>query len=119
MFLKKNFQEILEKERKLCDYLLKNLKKQKFLTLYSKDSAQNVISFNVKNMDSGEVANRLNEEFNICVRAGLHCAPLVHKKFKTQEEGMVRVSLDFFNTFDEIDYFVSALNQIFSDGTTV
>lgn len=111
-FLKENFSKTLEKERKINDFAYNLLKKLKFLTLFSKKTCKNVISFNVKNLDSGTVANLLNEKFNICVRAGLHCAPLVHKKNKTLKSGAVRVSLDFHNTHEEIEYLIEALNFI-------
>lgn len=111
-FLKENFSKIIEKEHKLSDFLYKNLKKVKNLVVFSKNTSLNVFSFNVKNLDSGTVANILNEKFNICVRAGLHCAPLIHKKNGTLDVGAVRVSLDFYNTIDEIEYLIYALNQI-------
>lgn len=111
-FLKENISKIIKKERKLSDFLYKKLKNLKFLTLFSKETSNNVFSFSVKNIDSGTVANLLNDEFNICVRAGLHCAPLVHKKNGTLDCGAVRVSVDFFNTFEEIEYLIFALNKI-------
>ena len=111
-FLKENFSKILEKERKLSEFLYKKLKNLKNLTIFSKNSSRNVFSFIVKNFDSGTVANILNEKFNICVRAGLHCAPLIHKKNKTLESGAVRISLDFYNTYEEIDYLIFALDKI-------
>ena len=111
-FLKENFLKILEKERKLSEFLYKKLKNLKNLTIFSKNSSKNVFSFNIKNFDSGTVANILNEKFNICVRAGLHCAPLIHKKNKTLESGAVRISLDFCNTYEEINYLIFALDKI-------
>ncbi|MBQ8615842.1 MAG: aminotransferase class V-fold PLP-dependent enzyme [Clostridia bacterium] len=111
-FLKQNFSKILEIERNLSENLYEKLKKLKFLTLFSKETSQNVFSFNIKNLDSGTVANLLNEKFKICVRAGLHCAPLIHKKNNTSDVGAVRVSLDFYNSQKEIDYLIYALTQI-------
>lgn len=111
-FLKNNFSKILEKEYNLSSFLYKKLKNLKFLTLFSTNSSKNVFSFNIKNVDSGTVANLLNEEFNICVRAGLHCAPLIHKKNKTQDSGAVRVSVDFYNSYEEIEYLIQALTKI-------
>ena len=57
------------------------------------------------------VADLLNEH-DICVRAGLHCAPLVHKKLGTLNRGAVRVSLDHFNTFEEVDKLIECLIDI-------
>lgn len=113
-FLSKNFEIILKKEQKLSKYLYFQLKKLKFLEIYSKETSQNVFSFNVKNCDSSFVANQLSEKYNICVRSGLHCAPLIHKKLNTINRGAVRVSIDFNNTFEEIDKLISALKEIAS-----
>lgn len=111
-FLSKNFSEIQKKEAKLTKYLISELKKLKFLTIYSKDDSKNVVSFNFKNCDSTTISNILNEKFGICVRSGLHCAPLAHKQLGTQDCGTVRVSLDFNNSISEIDKFVQALKTI-------
>lgn len=111
-FLKKNFLKIQKKEHDLSEYLYNSLKKLDFLEVYSKENSLNVFSFNVKNLDSSCVANILNEEYNICVRSGLHCAPLIHKKLKTQDVGAVRVSLDFNNTIEDIECLIFALKKI-------
>ena len=113
-FLTKNFEKIIKKEEKLSKYLYFSLKKLKFLEIYSKIDSVNVFSFNIKNMDSMQVANILNEKYGICVRSGLHCAPLIHKKLKTEEQGAVRVSLDFNNSYKEIDCLIYALKDIVS-----
>lgn len=112
-FLIKNFEKIKEYEENLIKYAYFKLKKLKFLKIYSNDKSKNIICFNVENSDSVEVANFLNDKFGICVRAGLHCAPLVHKKLGTLESGAVRVSLDFNNTIKEIDRLVFALNRFY------
>lgn len=112
-FLMKNFPKIIKKEEKLSNLLYFSLKKLKFLKIYSKNDSLNVFSFNVENLDCMTVSNILNEKFNICVRAGLHCAPLIHKKLGTENIGAVRVSLDCFNTEKEIKYLVFALKKIY------
>jgi len=114
-FLNKNFEKIIKIEQNLSKYLYKMLKKLNFLEIYSSEDSLNVVSFNIKNMDSIMVANVLNEDYNICVRAGLHCAPLIHKKLGTLERGAVRVSLDYNNTKEEIDYLIYALKNINRD----
>ena len=58
------------------------------------------------------VADILIEKYGVCVRAGLHCAPLVHKKLGTLKTGAVRASIDFNNTKHEIDYFARAIKEI-------
>lgn len=115
-FLNKNLELIIKKEEKLSKYLYKSLQKLKFLEIYSNETALNVFSFNIKNLDSNEVANILNEKYSIAVRSGLHCAPLIHKKLKTEKLGAVRVSIDYNNEFYEIDTLIKALNEIFNSG---
>ena len=111
-FLKENFSKILKKECVLSGFLHKKLKNIKNLVVFSNKCSKNVFAFNIKNLDSATVANILNEKFNICVRPGLHCSPLVHKKYHTIDQGMVRVSIDFNNSIEEIEYFIYAINQI-------
>ena len=111
-FLTKNFSKITKKERELSEILYKKLKNINNLSLLSPEHSLNVFSFNLKNLDSATLANILNDEFNLCVRAGLHCAPLIHKKLKTADVGAVRVSVDYFNNIEEINHLVFALNKI-------
>ena len=116
-YINKNFLKIIEKEEDLSKYLYHSLKKLNFLTIYSKFDTKNVVSFNMKNIDSSYLADVLNEKYSICVRAGLHCAPLIHKKLKTTKTGAVRVSIDFNNEYLEIDKLVLALKTIYSSLT--
>ena len=111
-FLNKNFKFILEKEHKLSKYLYNSLEKLKFLEMYSNVNSLNVFTFNIKGLDSSMVANVLNEKYKIAVRAGMHCAPLIHKKLGTEKFGAVRISLDYNNEFYEIDFLIKALKEI-------
>lgn len=104
---------IYDKENKLGNYFYKNLIDLPFVDCYFSDGDRNVFSFNIKNMDCSYVANKLDEDYSICVRSGLHCAPLTHKFLGTfSKGGTVRVSIDFFNSKAEIDRFVQALIEI-------
>lgn len=71
-----------------------------------------VISFNVSGMPPSEVSMRLDEEHGIMSRPGLHCAPAAHRTIGTMPEGTVRFSLGYFNTMDEVEYVVSAVEKI-------
>lgn len=111
-FVAEHKHEILKKEIELSSYFYNKLKSIKNITLYSTADSKNVFSFNVQNLDSNEVADILNEKYGVCVRAGLHCAPLAHKKLGTLKTGAVRASIDFNNTKHEIDYFANAVKEI-------
>lgn len=71
-----------------------------------------VVSLNIRDLDSSEVAFILNDEFGIYVRPGLHCAPLAHETIGTLEQGAVRFSFGPFNTREELEYAVDALHRI-------
>lgn len=71
-----------------------------------------IISLNIDNMSSASVSDILWEDYEICVRAGAHCAPLMHKTFGTEKQGAVRFSFSCFNTEAEIDTAIQAMHEI-------
>ena len=73
------------------------------------------MSFSVKNLDSNQVADILNDKYDVAVRGGFHCAPLCHKYLGTDNTGLVRVSLSPQNSKTEINYFLRAIKQIASN----
>ena len=73
-----------------------------------------VVSFTVNGVDPSRIGFRLDMDFDIAVRVGLHCAPLAHRTIGTFPEGTVRVSPGIFNTKDDIDNFLTALKVIVS-----
>lgn len=73
-----------------------------------------VVSLSVAGIEAEEVGAILDESFDIAVRSGLHCAPLVHRELGTSPGGTVRISVGPFNTPDEIDATVHALRRIAS-----
>ncbi len=76
-------------------------------TVYESDKSSSVLSFNVVGCDPSEVGRALDGR-GICVRTGLHCAPLAHKTLATQG-GTVRVSFGAFNTEADVRALCDAL----------
>lgn len=74
-------------------------------------SENGIVAFNVSGMLAEDVSERLSDR-GICVRSGLHCAPLAHKSIGTYDVGCVRASLSYFNTEREIKRFCDALSKI-------
>ena len=68
-----------------------------------------VISVDFQNMDNAEAADRLEQEFGILTRCGLHCAPAAHKTLGTFPQGTVRFSVGYATTQDDIDAALAAL----------
>jgi selenocysteine lyase/cysteine desulfurase len=71
-----------------------------------------VLISNIDGMRSEDLGAILDADFGICVRAGLHCAPLVHQDIGTSPRGAVRFSLGPFNTAEEIDKVLEAMATI-------
>lgn len=72
-----------------------------------------IVSFVMNNVDSSEVAFRLDREYGIAVRAGMHCTPLAHYAVHTEQSGAVRVSVGVDTTEHEVDALVKAMNQLY------
>lgn len=69
-----------------------------------------IISFNLKGKDPHEVALMLDTMANICVRSGQHC---VHSWFNAHNmNGSVRISLYFYNTFEECEKIFEEIKKI-------
>lgn len=71
-----------------------------------------MVSMNLADYDSAEVADELYQIYGISVRAGAHCAPLMHKALGTQKQGAVRFSFSYYNTEDEVDAAVQAIHDM-------
>ena len=72
------------------------------------------ISFTLADADPAEIGFKLDQNYNIAVRVGLHCAPDAHKTIGTYPVGTVRVSPGYFTTDREIEQFLTAIRQISS-----
>ena len=70
-----------------------------------------IVSFSYKDIPSDRVAEYLSAR-GVCTRAGLHCAPSVHRKLGTDKLGLCRISLSHFNTEREMDKVYFLLKNI-------
>ncbi len=71
-----------------------------------------IVTLNIRDMDSGMVADALFEEYGIAVRAGAHCAPRMHQALGTTQQGAVRFSFSWFNTEEEVDIAIQAVREL-------
>lgn len=109
-----NWQSIKENIAKTQQIILDGLSKIEGVKLYSQANPSGVTAFNVKNSDSGDVADELSQKYDIAVRGGLQCAPLMHKWLGTVEQGVVRASVSCVTTKEECCAFVDAVREISS-----
>lgn len=100
---------IEKKIKYLTEVFYDELSKNKAIKIYAANNG--IISFSVSNFSSYTLAEFLNKK-GICVRSGLHCAPMAHSKLGTLSDGLVRVSLSIFNTEREALYLSEALCEI-------
>lgn len=101
-------EKIQQYESELKQYLLSELKTLPDVVLYNQDSSSGILVFNVRGVSSVDVSKYLNH-YHICVRAGSHCSKMLKENMDISST--VRVSLYFYNTKEEIDYFISVLRQ--------
>ena len=111
-YIEKHFDKHKKKVKEKTEYLISLLKQIKEITLYTHSTISGVVSFNVKDFDSVQVSDYLNNSYNIAVRGGLHCAPLTHKYFGTLNSGIVRVSLSFKTSKKDLDVLVKAIKEL-------
>jgi len=80
----------------------------------SGDPARQVgtVSINLQGYEPSDAGSILDDSFDIAVRPGLHCAPYTHKRLGTFPSGTVRISPGFFNTDQELDSLIDALDQM-------
>ena len=79
---------------------------------FEQDERVAIVTLNIRDYASGEVADALFEDCGIATRAGAHCAPRMHEALGTVEQGAVRFSFAFFNTEDEVDMAVRAVREL-------
>ena len=107
------YDKIQEKENEIISYARQELSKLDYLTLYLTPNAQNhssVISFNIKGVHPHDVASILDSE-NVCVRSGNHCAQPLMRFLGI--DSTCRASFYFYNTKEDVDRLVSALNKAY------
>ena len=101
-------EQISERERHLREYLVEKLVRIPHIDIINLEADSGIVTFNVDGIFSQDVAYYLNK-YNVCVRAGNHCAKIL--KTSTGVTNTIRVSLSFYNTESEIDEFVELLKN--------
>jgi cysteine desulfurase family protein len=71
-----------------------------------------IVSLDFIKKDNAEISYRLDQEFGIMTRCGLHCAPLAHRSLGTFPAGTVRFSFGQQNTIEEVDQTIQAISEM-------
>ena len=105
------YENINRIENEVVDYAIQKLSKLEFLTLYmtpNKENHSSVISFNINGVHPHDVASIL-DSCNVCVRSGNHCAQPLMRFLGI--DSTCRASFYFYNTKEDVDRLVDALNK--------
>lgn len=107
---------IRAKGKLLVEQIVEGLRAVPGATVYGPATGERggAVSFNLEGRDPAEIGFLLDSEYDISVRAGLHCAPDVHRSIGTYPTGTVRVSPGFFNSTEDISFFLKAIRAIAS-----
>ncbi len=108
-------ESIRARETELIEKILNGLGNIESVKLYGADDVMlrtGAISFNVENYDPAEISFILDQQEQISVRAGLHCAPDAHRTIGTYPSGTIRVSPGYFTTESEIDRFLQVIQRL-------
>jgi selenocysteine lyase/cysteine desulfurase len=107
----KGIPSIMEKAEKQTAFLIRELEKEKNITIYNEHPDLPIIAFNIRGLQNDDVGFMLARGYHIIARTGLHCAPLVHDAIDGGE-GCVRISHSWFTTDEECRIAADAIRRI-------
>ena len=111
-----NQKEHFEREKKMTSYLIEQLSSVKEVKMFLPSNTERhigIVSVIVEGFNSEDVGTILDEDFEIAVRTGYHCAPYIHKYLRDVTSlGTVRIGIGQFTTKEEIDLLIKALKEI-------
>lgn len=109
---------IHEREWALTQLLMEGLAEIPGIRLLGPDKGAprtGIVAFVIAGQESSEIAHRLDREYNIAVRAGMHCTPLAHKAVDTLESGAVRASVGYDSTEHDISRMLAAMEELYGN----
>lgn len=104
--------KVSEKIHALRRKLFYGIKEIPGIKLYCNEKNSSIVSFNYKDYVSSEISEKLYKMSKIASRGGIHCAPLFHERVDTRDKGIVRLSLSYFNSEDEIDKTIETIKML-------
>ena len=110
--------KVRDREETLTRLLIEGLESIPGVTIYGNGDARKqvaVVSFNIAGLSPSEVGLRLEEEFQIMCRVGLHCAPMAHKTIAAFPQGTVRLSPSYFTSQEDMEVAIVAVSRIAQD----
>jgi cysteine desulfurase / selenocysteine lyase len=112
---KRGIDEIRDHLKKLSRYMIDGLSSLPNVKVYGSLDAERsvaVVSFTAVGKRVSEIGLRLDEEYGVLSRVGLHCAPAAHKTIGSFPEGTVRLAPGVFTTMDDIQEALQAISRV-------
>ena len=113
---RKRINVIRDHEMKLIRYLYDELSGMKDVILYTSRPETKyyvpILSFNIKDVDCDVLSQQLDRKYGIALRSGIHCSPLAHSHFGTQDIGTVRVSPSVFTDEFAVKSLINVVFQV-------
>lgn len=101
--------KIMAHEQQLASQFIDGIKAIPGMTIYRPDSRRvGTVAFNINGIEASEICDALASH-DICVRGGLHCAPLAHQSVGSGNLGAVRFSFGYTNTPAEVATAITTL----------
>ncbi|MFP4528664.1 MAG: aminotransferase class V-fold PLP-dependent enzyme [Candidatus Kapaibacterium sp.] len=113
--LERGIDAICDHKKRQLGRIMEELEPIEEITVYNNmddHSSCTVFCFNIKNLVPEEVNYVLESSYDISVRSGLHCAPLLLEALGVHPWGTVRASPSFFTKDEEIEKFIDAIKDI-------
>lgn len=111
-YLQIHFKQTQSRSHMLTSHFLKGLQKLPAYSAFSQPNPCGIVAFRHVRFPSEQIASILSNKYDIAVRGGLHCAPLMHEALGTLDDGLVRASFSHFNSEREIEKLLTALEEI-------
>lgn len=112
--LDKGIDSIRRSEEELMAYLLERLKKIKTVRIYGEGLKTRgpVISIGIEGIKCADASYILQNAYDVITRAGLQCAPLIHKFIGSGDDGTLRLSMSFFTKKEDLDAAIKGIEDI-------
>lgn len=109
-------EKIYSHEKILSNKLINGLQDIEGIEIYIPENLENhigVVSFNLNGYLPEDIGRILSDEYNIAVRTGHHCAAIIGEFLDGYAiNGTVRVSVSYFNSEDDIEYFLNSISKL-------
>ena len=111
-YLSEHFDELAKKNYALSKVLIDGLQTLNGYECFSRANACGIVAFRHISLQSEFLADALSTRYDIALRGGLHCAPLMHEALGTLDDGLLRASFSHFNSESDIERLLSALKEL-------